>query len=387
MYLFLAIFFLLYSLLHVYVFLKARSAFAFTPMAAAPVVTALLFMVVSPILIRVAESHAHDYAARLLGFVGFTWMGLIFLFVCSALLLDLYRLILYMFGIVIRFDPTRFAPTAKACFYIPLVFALLAVGYGAWEAAHVRSQEVVVGTSKIPQQPGVFRIVQISDVHLGLLVREARLTRILRLVKEADPDLIVSTGDLVDGLMTSLKGLDELLRDVNARHGKFAVMGNHEFYTGIDHALAFTKKSGFTVLRNEAVPIAQGIVVAGVDDPAGPGYTKGETEDHTLLADLPRDRFILFLKHRPSVSPNSVGLFDLQLSGHTHHGQIFPFRLITRLFYRYVSGYFSLGQGSSLYVSRGSGTWGPPVRFLAPPEVTILTLVYTDNGRNSKMAK
>ena len=253
---------------------------------------------------------------------------------------------------------------------------MLAATYGLFEASHIHSKEIVVKTSKIPPQPGTLRIAQISDVHLGLLLRQGRLTAILDEVRRADPDIIVSTGDLVDGQKTSLNGLDELLKDIKPRYGKFAITGNHEFYAGIRHSLEFTKKAGFAVLRGEAVQAEEWLTIVGVDDPAGPGYTQARAEaEKGLLSKIPRNRFVLFLKHRPSIDPDAVGLFDLQLSGHVHSGQIFPFRLLTRLFYPHISGYFSLNQRSSLYISKGSHL-GAPIRFLLA-EVTIIRLSMT----------
>jgi predicted MPP superfamily phosphohydrolase len=112
----------------------------------------------------------------------------------------------------------------------------------------------------------------------------------------------------------------------------------------------------------------------GVDDPSGPGYGSSITGEKAVLSSASKGKFTLFLKHRPVVDEESAGLFDLQLSGHVHDGQIFPFRLITRLFYPFIAGLYHLRPGSALYVSRGSGTWGPPIRVLAPPEVTVIEL-------------
>jgi hypothetical protein len=121
--------------------------------------------------------------------------------------------------------------------------------------------------------------------------------------------------------------------------------------------------------------------LAGVDDPAGQtlGLAAGLPEKE-LLSSLPRDKFTVFLRHRPIVDRDSLGLFDLQISGHTHKGQIFPFVILTRFFFPYYSGFFELPGRAVLYVSRGSGTWGPPIRFLAPPEVTVYELVHEDRG-------
>ena len=138
----------------------------------------------------------------------------------------------------------------------------------------------------------------------------------------------------------------------------------------------FTEKAGFTILRGEGLTIAGLFNIAGVDDPAGKNYGLfREVEEKELLSGLPTGKFTLFLKHRPFLDRNAIGLFDLQLSGHTHKGQIFPLGLITRLFYPADSGYLALQNNSHLYVSRGSGTWGPPIRFLSPPEVTVIEIL------------
>ena len=198
----------------------------------------------------------------------------------------------------------------------------------------------------------------------------------LKEVKAADPDILVSTGDLVDGQINDLPGLAELLREINPRYGKFAITGNHEFYAGLNHAMDFTERAGFTILRGEGITITGLINIVGVDDPAGKRYglLKGVVEKE-LLSGLPPEKFTLFLKHRPLLDRDALGLFDLQLSGHTHKGQIFPLSLVTRLSYPADSGSLVLLNKSHLYVSRGVGTWGPPIRFLAPPEVTVIEIL------------
>jgi hypothetical protein len=132
------------------------------------------------------------------------------------------------------------------------------------------------------------------------------------------------------------------------------------------------------MLRGERVDL-EGVTIAGVDDPQARsfGLYRGKPEKD-LLSDVPDSRFILLLKHRPLVDGNSRGLFDLQISGHVHRGQIFPFSIITGLYYQTQAGFATLSDGSSLYVSRGSGTWGPPIRFLSPPEVTVIDLVHAE---------
>jgi hypothetical protein len=220
------------------------------------------------------------------------------------------------------------------------------------------------------------RIVQISDVHLGLIVREDRLRTIINVVKELQPDILVSTGDLVDGQINELDGLSDLFKEINPVFGKFAITGNHEFYAGLDQAIAFTEKAGFTLLRGKAVNINGVINIAGVDDRTAERYgLYADINEAKLLSGLDQEVFTLLLKHRPRVHEGSTGLFDLQLSGHTHKGQIFPFSLVTAMYFPMDSGFINLPARSSLYVSRGTGTWGPPMRFLSPPEITVFDIV------------
>jgi hypothetical protein len=216
-------------------------------------------------------------------------------------------------------------------------------------------------------------------VHLGLIVRENRLGNILKAVKKENPDILVSTGDLVDGQIDNLSRLAAMLREVNPRYGKYAITGNHEFYAGLDQSILFTEQAGFTMLRGERADIENVLTIAGVDDPQARSFGLYRGGDEAgVLAGLPEDRFVLLLKHRPLIDHASRGLFDLQLSGHVHRGQIFPFSILTALYYETQSGLARLQGGSSLYVSRGSGTWGPPIRFLSPPEVTVIDIVHAE---------
>lgn len=367
-------FFIVYGGMHLYAFLKARAAFAFGNSIAVPLLLLIIVMNLSPVIVRMSEKYGCEVFARLMSFSGYLWMALLFLFFSTGLATDLYRMLVRVTGLLSGRDLSAFVLTAKAAFLIPLFFSLVLTAYGYFEAADIRTEELTIKTTKLPAGMDRFTIVQISDVHLGLIVRETRLAKILAEVKQAKPDILVDTGDLVDGQINGLYGLSDMLREINPPYGKFAILGNHEFYAGLGQSLDFIKKSGFRLLRGEAV--LGPINTAGVDDDVlftyGLEEGKGESE---LLKGLPGDRFTLLLKHRPEVDRNTIGLYDLQLSGHAHRGQIFPFTLIVKLRFPYLSGFFELGKGSKLYVSRGTGTWGPPVRLMAPPEVTVIRLV------------
>lgn len=377
--LFLLTFFVLYAGLHFYAFLKIRAAFTLSAAATTLLLLFMLIMIAAPVIIRLSEKQGHETFAQIMAYVGYTWMGVLFLFCSASMVIDASRLLVSAGGFIMRKDISPLMPSGTLSFMIPLLLSLAIACYGYFEAKNIRTERIVISTPKIPKDIGRLTIAQISDVHLGLIVREDRLGRILDEVKKANPDIFISTGDLVDGQMAKMNGLAGMLRAVNPPYGKFAITGNHEFYAGLDQALAFTRDAGFVILRGKAF---SGIInIAGVDDRAGKAFkTYKEISDRELLSGLPKEKFTLFLKHRPLLDQDALPLFDLQLSGHVHKGQIFPFSILTYLYYPMHAGYSRLPWNARLYVSRGSGTWGPPIRFLAPPEVTIIELVHAERG-------
>ena len=384
--LFLTVFLSLYSLLHFYAFLKARAAFSSNKVFLLCLALFMIFMIFCPIIVRVLERDGMERLPEILAHVGYTWMGFLFLFVCSAFVLDLLRMLLALSAWISHKAPGTWRFSPEALFYVAIVVALGIGTYAYFEALNVTTEHLTIETSKISQKQGRLRIVQISDVHLGLIVRDGRLENILRKVAAAKPDILVSTGDLVDGQIDNISHMADRFRQINPRYGKFAVTGNHEFHAGITHALAFAKAAGFTLLRGEKVDIPGVITIAGVDDPSG--RRNGSPENATearLLSGLSKDRFILLLKHRPIFEKEDTGHFDLQLSGHTHKGQIFPFSLIIKEMYPIDAGLLDLKNGSLLYVNRGSGTWGPPLRFFSPPEVTIIDLVHKKGKKPNRI--
>jgi predicted MPP superfamily phosphohydrolase len=380
---FLLSFFLIYGLMHGYAFLKARAALQFGSGPAILLGLFMLFMILAPVCIRVLELRGYDETAQALSWGAYLWLGFLFLFMVCALVFDFWRILGGAASILVKKDLSALLPGARIAFFVPLALSLAASVYGVFEARDIRTERIVIATDKLPAGMERFRICQISDVHLGLIVRDERLARMLDIVKRENPDLFVSTGDLVDAQIDGISRLAAVLRDIRASYGNFAVTGNHEYIAGIDKALAFTKEAGFEVLRAEARDIGGFLTVAGVDDPTGKGFglRGGDNGEGELLASLPRDRFTLLLKHRPTLEETTRGLFDLQLSGHTHRGQIFPFNWIVRLYFPLASGLHEVGN-ARVYVSRGSGTWGPPIRFLAPPEVTVIELVGKKPGGN-----
>ena len=223
-----------------------------------------------------------------------------------------------------------------------------------------------------------FRIVQISDLHLGPILDRRFAAAIVERCNALRPDLVAITGDLVDGGVTRLAAEVQPFAALSAVHGTYFVTGNHDYYSGVDHWVERVEELGIRVLRNQRVSIERG----------GAGFDLAGVEDHQahLVSDLHREdvplalagrdpgRPLVLLAHDPLTFRRAAALgVDVQLSGHTHGGQLWPFRYLVRLSTPYVAGHYQ-HNGAHLYVSRGTGFWGPAMRLFAPAEITEITL-------------
>lgn len=374
----LSIYLAVYGALHLYLMVKLRRAYYLHGLGYGFLCILMLFLMLAPIQSQVLLTQGHVVLATIADWIGFAWMGYLFIFVCIALPMDGYHLLLVLGQHLSGQDLTHLMLSRRQSVMVAGVLALCLMGYGAYEARHPQVEKVTIASAKISKSTGRIRIVQISDLHLGLKRYPGRLEAITTAVQAAQPDLVVSTGDLVNGPVQGRNAAATVLSEIAAPLGKFAVTGEQEFYSKTKQALTFTQEAGFTMLQNRSLPAGKTLTLVGVDDPAfGSGSLIPSESD--LLAQVPKRRFTLLLKHRPDVNHANEDRFDLQLSGHTHKGQIYPFTLLVQLRYPMYAGLHRLQSGARLYVSRGAGTWGPPIRLLAPPEITIIDLVPVQN--------
>ncbi len=360
---------LAYCTANFYTWLKIPDIFSAGMTARILLAGFFLFMTLCPVLIPIYAHRGTRRTVRAFSFFGFMWLSLLVIFFPSAVLLDAYNLMAI---------PDLASVPAPYTVTIPLAISLIINLYGWFEARCIKAEHLVIKTGKLPEGTARIRIAQISDLHLGVLVSEKTLDRVIRMVTAEGPDIIVSTGDLVDGPVRHIEHLVSRLKKLKAPLGKFAVPGNHEVYGSLEVTEKFHKDSGFTFLNGSAETVQGVINIAGMDfrgtEAGNAAQPESQKAEEDILSDLPGRLFTILLKHRTDVNKKSLGLFDLQLSGHTHKGQIFPMGLATMFLFKYHSGYTKLDHGSAIYVSRGTGTAGPPVRFLSRPEITIIDI-------------
>jgi predicted MPP superfamily phosphohydrolase len=258
--------------------------------------------------------------------------------------------------------------------------ALLFTGYGLAEARDIPGvKQVDIPFQNLPPQLDGFRIVQITDIHVSPTVKRPYVAGIVEVVNQLDADILALTGDLVDGSVRRLSGDVEPLADARSRYGNFFVTGNHEYYSGAPAWIKKVADLGYTVLNNVHRVIDHGgrkILLGGVTDyRAGRFYDSHRSDPRKALKGAPEVDLKILLAHQPkTIFAAAKAGFDLQISGHTHGGQFFPWNLMVHLFQPYVAGLHQ-HEDTQIYISRGTGYWGPPLRLGSPSEITLLRLV------------
>jgi uncharacterized protein len=311
-------------------------------------------------------------ASPLLWFA-YTWLGVLFLLVLSLAIADLAKL----FALRGIEDPDRRRVIMRI-----FAGAAAALGIGssavaiASALAPVAVKRVRVALDRLSPSASGLRIVQLTDVHVGPTIGRDFIERIVAKVNALSPDVIAITGDLVDGSVAELREHVAPLADLRARYGVYFVTGNHEYYSGVDAWITYLTSLGIRVLRNERVRIGgeDGIDLAGIDDHSAGVRGHGSDLRRALQGRDP-DRPCVLLAHQPRGIDLADALgVDLQLSGHTHGGQLYPWKFLVRLQQPFVEGLHRLAR-AQIYVSRGTGYWGPPMRLGAPAEITEIELV------------
>lgn len=351
--------------IHIFIFFKIAEAageglLSFVWLALSTFMMFLLF--VSRRTKRISSAAGRKWTDRISG----VWMLFVLFTFFFLLLIDFVK------------KMTDLHLSSGAVLSVSFLFSLLLLGMGIKQANTVQKTMIKVSTSKLPKGCPKLRIVQLTDLHLGPFVGLPLLAQILRKVREVDPDIVVVTGDVADGRLTGRKREIGMLRRIKPRYGMYAVPGNHDYYDDIDEAVFFMESAGMKVLRTEAVE-AGGIIIAGADDRDHliiEQWNLSRSETLVLSHEREqREKFLLLLRHRPIVEKGTEGHFDLQLSGHTHGGQLFPLISSRHRIPGYARGLKKLKCGGFLYVSNGAGFVGPPVRLLAPPEIAVIDLV------------
>lgn len=344
----------------------------------ARIASAALFVLACliPIALIVGRSAPRVVAAPL-AWAAYVWLGFLFFLFFLLLPLELVRLGAFVAGK--PSDPERREFFARVLGIFAAAGTVVMGSAGLYYGLRqVPIKRVTVPLAKFPRALSGYTIVQLTDVHVGPTIGRDFIDDLVSRTNALTPDLIAITGDLVDGSVEDLGPLLASVGKLRAKDGVYFVTGNHEYYSGADAWIAHLGKLGIRVLRNEHLAIrgAEGFDLAGVDDATAHQFGNGHGMDvKRALEGRDPARALVLLAHQPkAIVDAALHGADLQLSGHTHGGQIFPWNVVVKLDQPYVAG-LHVHEGTTIYVSCGTGYWGPPMRLGAPAEITRIELI------------
>ncbi len=364
-----------YVAIHAYIYYRMRTSLELGKIANLIIGIFFIVMIFSPFIIRISESRGLSLMSVFFSYTGYMWMGIISIMVISLFFLDILHLAAAKVLALLEIKKEFLKHINKYTFLFAVILSLLASSVGFFEAKNVRITRINLESHYLPADFPLLKIAQLSDIHISQTLGGDFITDVAAKVNSLNPDIVVITGDVTDIDPRKNKRIINAFNSLNPPLGKYAVTGNHEFYAGIEMSMDFYTMCGFRLLKGETVTPSEGILVAGVDDENGSRFSHySDTDEERLLASTEESGFTILLKHKPFVSDAVKDKIDLQLSGHTHGGQIFPFSLLVRQVYKYFHGLYRISDRMHLYVSRGTGYWGPPIRFLSPPEITFFEI-------------
>ncbi len=320
-------------------------------------------------------------ASAVVSWASFLWFGVAVVLFFLLLGSELIRVLVHAASFVgvggpMNVERRQFLSRAIAAGVGAIGVLVSGAGFAA-ATGPVRIEKVLVKLRRFPAKLRGFRIVQITDLHIGPTLGKAWLEDVVARVNAQDPDIVAITGDLVDGSVADLSEHTAPLAKLRAKHGVYFVTGNHEYYSGADEWIAHLRTMGITVLRNQRVEIGEGedvFLLAGVDDYASGRWPGHGPDLEGALAGRDESREVVLLAHQPKQIFEAVKQgVGLQISGHTHGGQIYPWGYMVKLDQPHLAGLDRRGD-TQIYTSRGTGYWGPPLRVGVPSEISVLEL-------------
>jgi uncharacterized protein len=371
----------------------------------------VLFLLLPPLSIFFRVHDIENRFAEIISWAGYLTMGYITLSVSLLLMKDTglatFGLFQFFRGLIKKIRrkkvPSTETPDPERRAFLMNSINMAVMGtsgaltfYGFFQARGLQEvKQIPMYFPHLPDSLEGFRIVQITDVHVGPTLKRQFVEGIVNQISLLNPDVIVLTGDLVDGNVEYLRRDTFPLSELYAPYGRYFVTGNHEYYSGVHQWLEEIERLGFTPLINEHRVITKengNILMAGVTDYRMGRHFRGhDSSPQKAMADSPLCDLKILLAHQPSnIFEASNAGFDFQISGHTHGGQYFPANIIFKPFHPYLSG-LHMHDKTWIYVSSGTGYWGPPLRLGVPSEITLFTLtssqnysIYTEHQQKSR---
>jgi predicted MPP superfamily phosphohydrolase len=371
---------LIYFSVNFYIYSRGLQAFSLSPVWRKGYIIAF-WLIVSCFVIGEILEHTHSsLTSEWIYRIGAFWLSFMLYFTLTLVVLDLGRLLNHFFHFLPEMTQTlRFRIGIFTAAFVSLV-----VFAGHINALNTRVKEISLVIHKKVSGNRQMKILMASDIHLGALIGENREEGLVRIINKQRPDLVLLCGDLVDGDVASAlrKNLGRHIQEIKTPMGVYAIPGNHEYIGGIQKTLPYLEGININILRDKIITLNNGVQLVGRDDRDNRrmGYVNGRKSLNELIKGLDKTYPIIVMNHQPFNLEEAVNEgVDLHLSGHTHHGQLWPFNYITKAVYELSWGYLLKGK-TNFYVSSGFGSWGPPVRLGNTPEVVVFNITFDDTS-------
>jgi len=368
----------IYTLINLYIFIRGWEVVPENTSVRLGYVVLFLILFLSFIAGRFLERAALSRFSSALVWIGSFWLGAMVYFCFILLVID----IMWLMNSIVPLLPLFLIASGEAKEVTPMIvigFVILVVIAGYINALKPRVKTLDLTIPKNVNPTKALNIVVASDIHLGTLICKSRLERIVEKINSLNPDLVLLPGDVVDEDLGPVirENLGETLRKIKSKYGVITVTGNHEYIGGVEEACRYLTDHGITVLRDNSMKIDNGITIVGREDASIRQFAQKRRKSlEELMENADTSHPVILMDHQPfrleEAEKNGV---DLQLSGHTHHGQLWPFNFITKRVYELSWGYKKKGN-THFYVSSGVGTWGPPIRTGNRPEIVNIRLKF-----------
>jgi len=342
-------------------------------------ISVFILLALSYIAGRLFERWEFIDLARIFTLVGAFWIASILYFFLLILFADFLRALNGFFHFFPDFIKQNWQKTKLITFYSIIGITVTIVFFGYVNAHEPVVNNIYIKVDKKVKGMKTLRIAAVSDIHLGIINGKSFVNDLTKRLQKLDADIIVLPGDILDESESAAVDytICQSFKLLNPKYGIWAVPGNHEYYGGINHAMRFLRYCGIKVLRDNCVEIDEKFYLAGREDYSKNRLTeKARKELNVILKGIDRTKPVILLDHQPiNLNDAYREKIDLQISGHTHHGQLWPLNIITNAVYELSYGYMQKGK-THYYVSDGYGTWGPPVRVGNTPEIVLITITF-----------
>ena len=381
MVIFFAIVIIIYFSVNYYIFIRGSQALPEIPWLKITYYIVFCILLLSYIIASFLVRAYPSKLAVILECIGSVWMGAMLYFFLIIVFWDLLRLINHFIPFFPVFITNNYekAKLYIAAFSVLVVTVVLIAGY--INASNPRLKELNIEINKKVDWRGSFNIVSVSDIHIGGIIGKETVSRLVEKINGLNPDLVIFPGDILDqDLATVLTfKIGGPLKNISAKYGVYAITGNHEYIGGIEKSSRYLKSLGIILLRDSVALIDNTLYLIGREDRDCRRFNGFQRKSlNELMKNVDKTKPVILLDHQPfNLEEAEKNDIDLQISGHTHHGQLWPFNYITNMVYELSWGYKRKGN-TQFYVSSGYGTWGPPVRTGNKPEIVLFRVNFKD---------